>query len=283
MFLLRRRLSGEVIACLTVLVPFAFYVVALYFGQDVLYVPHADFPPTLTYFNARFGAEMAAPAAVFVATLAGSVKRWARAAQLALAGAVVAQSICLSWGGIISLQDGQFGSSCYIAHPIVAFLAEHYDGGRLLVNLYSTKIDLSSASIAFRNEIYEGDGVAWAEALQTPSKYVEWIIASPHDLVSQHINTDSAAFRSRYSLVAEDDSTGAALWHLQGLAPLPTRPLPAGVAAPYAACNRAKGIPLTYAPGLPAGSALSSLTSRLAASPVKSRLPNFARQQEVMR
>jgi hypothetical protein len=246
-FLLRRRLSGEVVASLTVLVPFAFYIVALYFGQDVLYVPHADYPPTLSYFNARFGAEMAAPAAVFVATLAGSVKRWTRAAQVALAGAVVAQSICLSWGGIISLQDGQFGSSCYIAHPIVAFLAEHYDRGFLLVNLYSTNIDLSSAGIPFQSEIYEGDGVAWAEALQTPSKYVEWIIASPHDLVSQHIDTDSAAFRSRYAMVAEDSATGAVLWHLQGLAPLPTRPLPESVTAPYAACNHAKRIPLAYA------------------------------------
>ena len=187
-------------------------------------MPHADFPPTLTYFNARFGAEMAAPAAVFVATLAGSLKRWGRAAQLALTCAVVAQSVWLSWGGITSLQDGQFGSSCYIAHPIVVFLAEHYDGGRLLVNLYSTNIDLSSAGIPFQEEIYEGDGSAWAEALQTPSKFVEWIITSPHDLVSQHINTESAAFRSRYSLVADDGGSGTALWHLQGLVPLQRSP-----------------------------------------------------------
>jgi hypothetical protein len=143
----------------------------------------------------------------------------------------------------------------------VVFLAEHYDGGRLLVNLYSTNMDLSAAGIPFRSEIYEGDGAVWAEALQTPSKYVEWIIASPHDLVSQHINTSSAAFRGRYSLVAEDGSTGALLWHLQGLAPLPTRPLAESVAAPYAACNRAKGIPLAYTRG----------ASRLAALPARVR------------
>jgi hypothetical protein len=281
-FLLRRRLTGEVIASLTVLVPFAFYVVALYFGQDVLYVPHADFPPLLTYFNARFGAEMAAPAAVFVATLAGSLKRWVNTAQLGLAFVVVAQSICLSWGGIISLQDGQVGSSCYIAHPIVAFLAEHYDGGRLLVNLYSTNIDLSPAGIPFRSEIYEGDGAAWAEALQTPSRFVEWIITSPHDLISQHINTASAAFRNQYSLVAQEGSTGVALWHLEGLAPLPTRPLPQDVAQPYAACNRAKGIPLAYAAGSPATSALPSVVARLAAPPADTRSPFVARLREDM-
>jgi hypothetical protein len=279
-FLLRRRLTGEVIASLTILVPFAFYVVALYLGQDVLYVPHADYPPSLTFFNARFGAEMAAPAAVFVATLGGSLKRWVKTAQVALAGAVVAQCIWLSWGGIISLQDGQIGSSCYIAHPIVVFLAEHYDGGRLLVNLYSTNMDLSAADIPFRSEIYEGDGAVWTRALQTPSKYVEWIIASPHDLVSQHINTSSAVFRSRYSLVADDGSTGALLWHLKGLAPLPTRPLPESVAVPYEACNRAKGIPLAYVRGTPADSALGNRDSRLAVSPARDRPPHLVGQQE---
>jgi hypothetical protein len=243
--LYRKRLSTDSIAALTILMPFAFYVLALYLGQDVIYVPHANFPPYLRFYNARFGAEMAAPAAVLMATLAGSFsRRWLVVAQLALTGVIVAQSIALSWGGIISLQDGQTGSSCYIAHPIVAFLAQHYDGGRLLVNVYSTNIDLSPAGIPFRDEIYEGDGDLWALALDNPARYVEWIITAPHDLITQHIDTQSPTFRRLYTPIADDSATGATLWHLNGMSPLPDRPLPADVVGPYTACNQAKGVPL---------------------------------------
>ncbi len=246
LFLIRRRLSDDALAASTVVVPFMFYVAAFFLGQDVMYIPHANHPPYYLY-NARFGAEMAAPAAIFIATLADAVRRWLPVAQIALAAAIVAQSVAISWGGIISLQDGQAGSSCYIAHPIVAFLAEHYDRGHILVNVYGTNIDLSPAGIQFRNEIYEGDGALWTEALQTPSRYVEWIIAAPHDLVSQHIDMQSAAFEREFTLVAVDSPTGTKLWHRVGAPPLPNRPLPNDVVAPYVACNHAKGMPIAHA------------------------------------
>ncbi len=127
------------------------------------------------------------------------------------------------------------------------FSRQHYDGGRILVNVYSTNIDLSPAGIPFRDEIYEGDGAVWADALQTPSKYVEWIIIAPDDLISQHIDTQSLAFRRDYALVAVDNVKGATLWRLKGLPPLPNKPLPDDAVAQYAACNHAKDFPLADA------------------------------------
>jgi hypothetical protein len=241
LFLRRRRLSGDALAAATMLVPFAFYIVAFFLGQDVMYVPYANHPPYYAFYNARFGAEMAAPAAVFIATLAQSARRWLPLVEVALVAVVIGQSVVTSWGGVISLQDGQIGASCYIAHPIVAFLTEHYDGGRLLVNVYSTNLDLSPAGIPFRNEVYEGDSAVWADALKTPAKYVDWIIAAPHDLVSQHIDTQSPAFRREYIMMAQDALTGTTLWRRNGLPPLPNRPLSVDAIAPYVACNQAKG------------------------------------------
>lgn len=240
LFLGRQRFSIDALAAATMLVPFAFYIVAFFLGQDVMYVPYANHPPYYTFYNARFGAEMAAPAAVFIATLAQAAWRWLPVAQIALVAAIIGQSVATSWGGVIALQDGQIGASCYIAHPIVAFLAEHYNGGHLLVNVYSTNLDLAPANIPFHNEIYEGDGAVWNAALKTPSRYAEWIIAAPHDLVSQHIDTQSPSFRRDYTPMAQDSITGAMLWHRKGLPPLPNRPLPADALAPYAACNQAK-------------------------------------------
>jgi hypothetical protein len=256
LFLIRRRLSNEALAATTILIPFAFYCVAFFLGQDVMYVPHATHPPYFMY-NARFGAEMAAPAAVFMATLVEPARRclsrrWLPLAQIVLALVIIAQSVVTSWGGVISLQDGQTGASCYPGHAVVAYLAQHYDGGRILIDEYHTQMDLSPASIAFHDELYEGDGAIWAEALQAPSKYVEWIIIAPDDLISQRIDTQSLAFRRDYSLVVVDNVKGATLWRLKGLAPLPNRPLPDDAVAQYAACNHAKDFPLADA-GAPAG------------------------------
>lgn len=279
LFLIRRRLSSDALAAATVLVPFAFYVAAFFLGQDVMYIPHANHPPYFLY-NARFGAEMAAPAAIFIATLAESARRWLPLAQVALVAAILGQSILVSWGGIISLQDGQVGASCYIAHATAAFLAQHYDGGRILIDEYHTQIDLSSANVAFRNEIYEGDGAVWDAALANPARYVEWIVASPHDLVTQHIDTQSAAFRREYVAVAKDDITNATLWRRISSSPLPNRPLPGNVMAPYIACSHAKGMPVARAAGSPIALAppvgvapVSLLTPRHVAARLSRALP----------
>lgn len=245
-YLVRTRLSAMGIAACTVLVPFAFYALAFYLGQDVMYVPHATHLP-FVYYNARFGAEMAAPAAVFLATLVATFGQWVRLSQIAIAAVIIAQTAFISWGGIITLQDGAFGASCYSAHPIAAFLAQHYDGGRVLIDQYHSQIDISSAGVAFHDEIYEGDGAAWNDALAHPASYVNWVIVTPNDLISQHINLQSPGFLQQFALVSVDSPTGAKLWHRISAPTMPSRPLPNDVIAPYVACNRAKGLPLADA------------------------------------
>ncbi len=251
LFLIRQRLSTDALAAATILVPFAFYIVAFFLGQDVMYIPYANHPPFYAFFNARYSAEMTAPAAVFIAILIVSARRWLPLIQVALVAAILGQSVFTSWGGIISLQDGQFGLSCYPSHPVVAFLAQHYDGGRILIDEYHSQIDLSSANVAFRSEIYEGDGAVWDAALSNPSAYVNWLIVAPHDLISQHIDPQSATFRREFTLMAEDTPTGAKLWRRIGASPLPNHPLLNDVVQPYVACNHAKRLPIARAAGAP--------------------------------
>jgi hypothetical protein len=243
-FFAARRFSPETLAALTLLVPFAFYVVAFYTGQDVMYVPHADNPPYF-FYNARFGAEMAAPAAVFIATLADWIVPRLVAGRLVLMLGIGAQLAATSWGGVISLQDGQFGASCFPGHPVVAFMAQHYNGGKILIDTYHTSVDFAPAGIPFRNEIYEGDHPLWEKALSDPEGYADWIITLKGDLVSQHVHVGDASFNQHYVLVAQDNATGPTaikLYHRKGLPPLPNRPLPSDVLTPYRACNAAKGI-----------------------------------------
>ena len=242
-FVREHRFSPESLATLTLLVPFTFYVVAFYAGQDVMFVPDANHAPYYL-FNARFGAEMAAPAAVFIATLTDWITTRLPVGHMLLTLVICAQLVVTSWGGVISLQDGQFGMSCYPSHPVIAYLAQHYNGGRILIDLYRTSLDLSVANVPFRNEIYEGDHPAWEQALSRPAGSADWVIVSKGDIVSQHISADGVAFYSVYVLVAEEHVAGAPvirLFHRRGLPPLPNRPLPSDVLTPYLACDAAKG------------------------------------------
>ncbi|MEO7000791.1 MAG: hypothetical protein ABI068_03225, partial [Ktedonobacterales bacterium] len=264
-FVLPRWRNAGALASIVFLTPYAFYVLVLYLGQDSLYVPGAV-PPHSTYslFNARFGAEVIAPAALYIATLThmltsgiwklglhgrgdprfGTARNWGDWTRTGLAvllycvigAALLVQTGLTATGGVISLQDGQYGLSCAALLPADVFLVEHYDGGRLLDDTFHTSVHFESAHIGFNSIIYEGSGPLWNKSLADPVKYVQWIVVAPRDLVSQHIALASQAFKTQFILVAQD-ADGAQLYHARGLAPLPVRPIPAQLVAAHALCG----------------------------------------------
>ncbi len=132
-FLARQRISAQSLAALVFLAPFFFYVIALYTGQAAIFTPGAV-PATMEQqiYNARYGVEVVAPAALFLATLVSNMPagRWHLPGQILLLGIILVQTVITACGGIIALQDGQYGVSCSRTHPIVIFLAQHYNGGR---------------------------------------------------------------------------------------------------------------------------------------------------------
>jgi len=269
---LPRWRNAGALASIIFLTPYAFYILVLYLGQDSLYVPGAV-PAHSSYdlFNARFGTEVIAPAALYIATLTDMLTYGVRKLGLrhhdgdlqfenawrgadvartmlalllycALAVALLAQTGLTLTGGVISLQDGQYGLSCAALLPADVFLIEHYDGGRLLDDTFHTSVHFESAHIGYNSVIYEGTGRLWSASLANPEKYVEWIVAAPHDLVEQHITLTSPAFQAHFILVAQD-ADGAQLYHARGLPPLPTRPLPAQLVAAHALCGASNNRP----------------------------------------
>ncbi len=240
-FAARRRFSPEVWASLAFLVPFAFYIVALYGGQAVLYAPHA-FPAhaTIPFYNDRYGTQVVAPAAFFIATLAASFPRWGRTA---LVGAVIAQSALVATGGIITLQDGLSGVSCAPARATTAFLARYYDGGDILEDTYfrNPQDYAFTVSIDLKNIIYQGSGTLWNQALDNPAATVHWIFARPGDLVATHIDVNSPAFLALFVPVASD-SDGAMLFHLRS-APLVAHTVAPGLLSEHAQCGSTSQLP----------------------------------------
>ena len=239
-FVSRRRLVPETFAVLVFLAPFGFYVLSMYSGQVNLYVPQVG-----GLYNVRFGAEMVAPVALFLAMLAGQwspkafARHWATIGSCFLAGVIILQTILVVNGGIITVQDGQYGGSHASVHPINTYLMQHYAGGRVLENIFTSKIDGTEAGLEFKDIISESSGDLWKQALNDPAAMVDWIIVRPGtaiDPIVTHINLQSPAFLSQFTLVLQEQD-GLALYHRNGLPPLPTRPLPSGFLNEHYLCT----------------------------------------------
>ncbi len=231
--------------------PFIFYVISLYTGQATLYVPEAV--PSYAQqhlFNVRYGSEMVAPAALFVATLVNraSIPSLGKAGRtigyFAFMLVIIAQSVLIVSNGIITLQDGQYGVSCEPQHQINIYLAQHYNGGKILEDIFSSGIDGVDASIDYQNFVNESSGPSWNAALQNPNK-MDWIIVrpealrrpdDPHDLIAQHIDLNGVAFLTEFTLVVQEP-TGVELYHRNGLPPLPTYSVPPGLLNAHYRCG----------------------------------------------
>jgi len=151
------------------------------------------------------------------------------------------QTVVVATGGLITVQDGQYGVSCAPEHPITVYLAQHYAGGKILEDVYTTNIDGEEAGVHFSNFIYEGSGELWRAALENPAGTVDWVIVHADDSsdpVTQHINIHGSTFNAQFTLVTQEfHKTLILLYHRNGLPPLPTRPVPPGMLTEHQFCN----------------------------------------------
>lgn len=245
-FFLRRRITPDTLAALVFLLPFVFYVFSLYTGQAALFVPGASPAQalrSLSIYNARYGAQMVAPAALFLTTLASLwfMGRGQIILQIVLSLVIIVQAALTASGGIISLQEGQYGLDCAPLHPMVVYLAQHYSDGRILADTFTSGTNSLGPDVGvdFKNMVYEGTGELWNQALRNPAAVVDWVIVNPEDpadLVAKHINVTSQTFLSQFTLIVQEEN-GLSLFERNGLPPLPTRPIPAGFLTEHRLCG----------------------------------------------
>lgn len=245
-FFVRRRITPETIAITAFLVPFPFYILSLYTGQAALFIPRASpahAPSSMLFYNTRYGIEMLAPAAILSATLVSwrFLRKGQFILQAALGVMVIMQSLSTVNGGIVSLQSGQYGLDCAPLHPMVVYLAQHYGGGRILTDTFTSGTNALGLEVGvdFKNVVYEGSGDLWTQALANPTAVVDWIEVNPtnsYDIVAKHINVESPLFLSQFTLVTQEDS-GLSLYHRNGLPLLPTNPLPPGLLTEHRFCG----------------------------------------------
>ena len=254
LFVFKQRKSPTMLAAMAFLAPFAFYIVALFSGQVGLFDSHITFYPlgiiptseSVHIFNARFGSEMVAPAAVFIATLIPgrglpNVSRsLRRAGFFLLAGvlilSILIQSVWISFHGVITIVSDINPPFCVNSYPINVYLAQHYNGGRILQTAYPFQISEDEAGIHFSNIVYEGTNSLWDKALHQPAKYVDWVIFFPDNTTAISLAKYDPAFTQQFTLVTTSPY-GMRLYHRNGLPPLPTRPLTSYLLSEQQFCN----------------------------------------------
>lgn len=215
-----------------ILTPFVFYVASLYLGQSIIYLPGAG---SQTFFNVRYGAQMVLPAAFLIARVISPLyywlRRWYAKIPLILVCLVCieAQVTSVNASGVISVQDGLTGLSCInVTKPIILNLAQHYNGGKILVYEETSGLNYPQFfGSHFSNIIWEGSGSYWKNALAHPEKYVDWVVLNPHnpnDTVSKLFTKNKLEFLSLFKVMSSD-SDGLQLYYRTRALPLPTRPI----------------------------------------------------------
>ncbi|MFD7654465.1 glycosyltransferase family 39 protein [Actinosynnema sp. NPDC059797] len=172
-FAWRTRLRDEALAPLPLLVFLPFFVCALYTGQRPLHVPEISGD----LYNVRFALVAVLPAAVFTGYLVAPAGR----ALTRSLPAVVALAGCghLALAGTATLQEAEAfraGAAERVNARAAAWLREHYDGGRVLMQSWSNETVGFDSRVPVARVVYEGSFRQWEASLDDPvGQGIRWI------------------------------------------------------------------------------------------------------------
>lgn len=171
-------------------VPFIFYVVTLYMGQSVIFVPGLT-PDSFEWnlFNVRYGVVMVPAIAIFFGYLFYKSKNIFR---YIIMGVFVLQTYYFVSGAVpvISQQDGVTGLSHAKRPDAEGWMKKNYTSGLVLLDDYARTISIVRSDIPMKNIIYVGNKPYWAESLKEPEKHAKWIVMQKDDDVWDHLNDD---------------------------------------------------------------------------------------------
>jgi hypothetical protein len=191
-YLFKERGIKKLFISLLLMVPFIFYVITLYIGQSIIFIPHLT-PVSFEWrlFNVRYGLMVIPAVAAFLGYL--FYRSSLKARGIILLFFVLQFGLYLSgYSKIISLEDGTHGLSSAKKVDAQYWMAENYDSGLVLIDDYARSISVTRSQVPMQNIIYIGNKPYWEESLKTPEKYAQWIVMQKDDSVWQSIIDDPA-------------------------------------------------------------------------------------------
>ncbi len=206
-WVLDRRLRSRRSAALLLLIPLLFYSQALAYGGVPIYVP-ALAPHT--YYNLRYGLEMAPGLAVFTAFVLSS--RLGKAGRtgvvVAACGLLALQAgAMLRFGprGLATVQEGILNTPCKSPAEldVIRFLRRHYEGETVLLASGEWPCIMPQLGIPFRNTLTEANQRYWRKLRFGASRYVGLIVVKRGDSVDELMRTYPGAFAD-FELASKD-------------------------------------------------------------------------------
>ncbi len=182
-FFFQKKISNKLIVFLLLFVPFIFYLLTLFSGQSVIFIPDLT-PSTFQWrlFNVRYGIMMLPFAAFFFGFLFSKKNKLL---QGILILCLITQSLFFITGRepIISLADGTVGLSSAKRVDATSWMQKHYDTGLVLLDDYARTMSVIKSGLPIEKVIYIGNKPYWEESLKEPEKYATWIILQKGDAV----------------------------------------------------------------------------------------------------
>lgn len=172
------------------LAPAIFYVVTLYVGQSVIFIPHLT-PVGFEWrlFNVRYGLMMVPVAAILLGWLFSRGRIQAK--MLILLFFILQFGLYkVGYSKIITLEDGTVGLSHARRPDAEHWMAKHYDAGLVLLDDYARTMSIIRSGIPMQNVIYIGNRFYWEDSLRNPDKWATWVVMQRGDAVWKAIYDD---------------------------------------------------------------------------------------------
>lgn len=174
----KKTSPGLKFASLTLLAPFLFNVIALYFGHSVLFIQGIAGD---TWFNVRYGVLMIPSVAVFVGYLVHKLKdlRWVIIGLL-----VFVTFFAFANQDAVSIDDARVGSSQKNVSEVSNWLYQHTKDkkGFILISAASHDAIIFSSNLPMKRFIHEGTGAYWESATIAPDRWARWIVMRTNDI-----------------------------------------------------------------------------------------------------
>jgi len=203
-YLLQKKYKDRFYIVLLMLAPFIFYVLTLYVGQSIIFIP--DLTPgwfESNLFNVRYGIMMVPFVSLFVGYLFSRCQFPGKTVVISL---LIFQVLLfgIGYSRVMTLADGKTGLSQAKRPDAERWLAKHYDHGLVLLDDYSRLTSVIRSNIPMQHVIYIGTKPYWEESLSAPEKYATWIIIQKNDDVWKHIYANPTMRARLYKYFRKD-------------------------------------------------------------------------------
>ncbi len=189
------------LACLTLLSPLIFNIIALYFGHSVLFVQGLG---TNSWFNVRYGLLMIPTIAIFVGYLMNRTKEF----KYVLIGLMLFVTL---FGYInhevVTIDDAKVGMSGKNVNEVSDYLREYAsdEEGYVLLSVARHDAIIFSSGLPMKRFIHEGTGDYWDLATAHPERWARWIVLrinDENDLTTKLVK-HKKSFETKYKLVRD--------------------------------------------------------------------------------